>query len=142
MHNCCLCFPPLFLTRLQPTKKKWGLFETNSQRVRGISTEQSLYEIEDAAQNGVIVGKGKSPFYGSNYGLTLAVFVLLFHTSLTLTCIPPLQSQVLESSYPEDREQLPISSQVVVALLDSVLPLEPEQEPEPNGELLDPTTHL
>jgi len=32
-------------------QQKWGLFETNYQRTKGITTEQSLQEIEDAMKN-------------------------------------------------------------------------------------------
>ena len=37
-------------------QQKWGLFETDYQRRKGITTEQSLQEIEDFAKNGVTVG--------------------------------------------------------------------------------------
>lgn len=39
-------------------QQKWGLFETNSQRARGISTEQSLQELDSAVQHGVVVRQG------------------------------------------------------------------------------------
>lgn len=39
-------------------QQKWGLFETNYQRNKGISTEQSLQEIEEFASTGVTVGHG------------------------------------------------------------------------------------
>jgi hypothetical protein len=44
-------------------QQKWGLFETNSQRNRGISTETSLQEIDDAVQHGVVVRKGAPTQY-------------------------------------------------------------------------------
>jgi len=34
-------------------QQKWGLFETNYQRTKGITTEQSLQELENAATHGV-----------------------------------------------------------------------------------------
>lgn len=37
-------------------QQKWGLFETDYQRRKGITTEESLQEIEDFARNGVTVG--------------------------------------------------------------------------------------
>merc|ERR1712137_223845 len=39
-------------------QQKWGLFETNYQRNKGISTDQSLQEIEDFCQGGVTVTAG------------------------------------------------------------------------------------
>lgn len=39
-------------------QQKWGLFETDYQRRKGITTEESLQEIEDFANNGVTVKVG------------------------------------------------------------------------------------
>jgi len=41
-------------------KQKWGLFETNYQRNKGISTHQSLDEIENFAKHGVTVSTSPS----------------------------------------------------------------------------------
>lgn len=41
-------------------QQKWGLFETDYQRRKGITTEESLQEIEDFARNGVTVGGSAS----------------------------------------------------------------------------------
>merc|ERR1712063_208449 len=39
-------------------QQQWGLFETNYQRNKGISTEQSLNEIEQFCKDGVTVQAG------------------------------------------------------------------------------------
>ena len=44
------------------THRKWGLFETNYQRVKGITTEESLQEIEHAAKHGVTSSSQNSQF--------------------------------------------------------------------------------
>eukprot|EP01105_Mastigella_eilhardi_P013146 TRINITY_DN298_c3_g1_i1.p1 TRINITY_DN298_c3_g1~~TRINITY_DN298_c3_g1_i1.p1 ORF type:complete len:216 (-),score=56.87 TRINITY_DN298_c3_g1_i1:90-737(-) len=41
-------------------QQKWGLFETNYQRNKGISTDQSLQEIEDFAHHGVTVSSSST----------------------------------------------------------------------------------
>lgn len=40
-------------------QQKWGMFETNYQRTKGITTEQSLQEIEDAMNGKFGSGKGQ-----------------------------------------------------------------------------------
>jgi len=51
-------------------QQKWGLFETNYQRTKGITTEQSLQEIEAAVNGGVPVNTNVHKKVGEGSTLT------------------------------------------------------------------------